>query len=244
MAGVLIVTGASRGIGAAVARLAGERGYDVAVNYLASPGPAEAVVKDIRARGRRAVAIKADVSAEADVLRLFEASARELGPIDALVNNAGVVTSVGRVEDLEARDIQRMFDINSVGAYLCAREAVRRMSTKRGGKGGAIVNVASRASGIGSPNEFVHYAGSKAAVDALTMGLAIEMAKDGVRVNAVSPGFVDSEIHYPGRRERLVPTIPMGRAGTAEEVAEAVLWLLSDKASYVTGAILRISGGR
>src|SRR5579863_7978636 len=246
--GTLIVTGASRGIGAAVATLAGERGYAVAVNFSTGGTEANKVVEEIVARGGRAVAIQADVSCEEDVVRMFEIAERELGPIGALVNNAGVTGGFARVEDISAETIERTFAVNVTGAILCAREAVRRMSTRRGGRGGAIVNISSRAAHTGAAGEWVHYAASKGAIDSFTIGLAREVAAEGIRVNAVAPGLVETGLHAangePGRLQRLMGTIPLGRPGTPREVAEGVLWLLSDVASFTTGAILEIGGGR
>lgn len=244
MTKILLVTGGSRGIGAGIARMAGRDGYDVAVNYNKSKAEAEAVVADIKRHGRRAVAVQADVSREADILRLFETVDRELGRLTAFVNNAGIIASVGRLEDFTFADIARSFDVNATGPLFCAREAVCRMAKKFGGAGGAIVNIASAATTLGSANEFIHYAASKAAMDALTYGLSKEMALEGVRVNAVSPGYIETEIHYEGRRAKIIPNIPMQRGGTVEELAETVMFLLSEKASYVTGSILRVSGGR
>ncbi len=244
MSKILLVTGASRGIGAGIARMAGRDGYDVAVNYNKSKAGADAVVADIKRHGQRAVAIQADVSREADILRLFETVDRELGRMTAFVNNAGIIASVGRLEDFSFADIAHSFDVNATGPLFCAREAVRRMAKKFGGAGGAIVNIASAATTLGSANEFIHYAASKAAMDALTYGLSKEMALEGVRVNAVSPGYIETDIHYEGREKKILPNIPMQRAGTTEELAETVMFLLSEKASYVTGSILRVSGGR
>lgn len=244
MSKILLVTGASRGIGAGIARMAGRDGYDVAVNYNKSKAGADAVVADIKRHGQRAIAIQADVSREADILRLFETVDRELGRMTAFVNNAGIIASVGRLEDFSFADIAHSFDVNATGPLFCAREAVRRMAKKFGGAGGAIVNIASAATTLGSANEFIHYAASKAAMDALTYGLSKEMALEGVRVNAVSPGYIETDIHYEGREKKILPNIPMQRAGTTEELAETVMFLLSDKASYVTGSILRVSGGR
>ncbi len=245
---VLIVTGGSRGIGAATAQLAAERGYDVCVSYRTRAAAADAVVGTCRAAGVRAVAVAADVSVEDDVLRLFATADRELGRVTALVNNAGILARQSRVEDLEAARIRRVLDVNVLGAFLCAREAVRRMSPRYGGGGGAIVNVSSRAAVLGSPGEYVEYAASKAAIDTLTVGLAGEVAAEGIRVNAVRPGLVRTEIHAsggePDRVERLSRSIPMARGGKPAEVAEAILWLLSDSASYVTGAIVDVAGGR
>jgi NAD(P)-dependent dehydrogenase (short-subunit alcohol dehydrogenase family) len=245
---VLIVTGASRGIGAATARLAAARGYRVCVNFLGSAEAAHALVAEIEAAGGRALAVQGDTSDEAAVCRLFETVDRALGPVDALVNNAGVTGPMGRVEDLALDTLRHVLDVNVIGCILCAREAVRRMSTKRGGRGGAIVNVSSGAATLGSPNEYVHYAASKGAVDSFTIGLAREVAGEGIRVNAVSPGLIETDIHAsagaPDRLERLAPTVPIARAGSPEEVAEPILWLLSDAASYMTGGILRVAGGR
>jgi NAD(P)-dependent dehydrogenase (short-subunit alcohol dehydrogenase family) len=247
-AGVMIVTGGGRGIGAATARLAAARGYAVCVNYLRDQAAAQAVVQDIRNDGGRAIAVPGDVAAEPDVLRLFQETDRSLGPLSALVNNAGIVERQSRVEAMEAARLQRMFATNIIGAILCAREAIKRMSSKHGGKGGAIVNVSSAAARIGSPGEWVDYAASKAAVDTMTLGLAKELAEEGIRVNCVRPGFVNTGIHAaagePNRIERLRAGIPMKRGGEPEEVARAILWLLSDEASYSTGAILDVTGGR
>ena len=247
-AGAMIITGGGRGIGAATARLAAERGYAVCVNYLRDEATAQAVVQDIRDDGGRAIAVRGDVGAEADVLRLFQETDRSLGPLRALVNNAGIVETRSRVEAMSAARLQRMFATNAVGAILCAREAIKRMSTKHGGKGGAIVNVSSAAARIGSPGEWVDYAASKAAVDTMTLGLAKELAEEGIRVNCVRPGFVNTGIHAaagePNRIERLREGIPMKRGAEPEEVARAILWLLSEEASYSTGAILDVAGGR
>ncbi len=247
-AGVMIVTGGGRGIGAATARLAARRGYAVCVNYLRDRAAAESLAQDIRGDGGRAVAVPGDVASEPDVVRLFAECDRSLGPLTALVNNAGVVLTQSRVEAMDAARLQRMFAINVVGAFLCAREAIRRMSKKHGGKGGAIVNISSGASRLGSPGEYVDYAASKGAIDTMTIGLAKELADEGIRVNCVRPGFVHTEIHAaggePNRIERLRDSIPMKRGGQPEEVARAVLWLLSDEASYSTGAILDVTGGR
>jgi NAD(P)-dependent dehydrogenase (short-subunit alcohol dehydrogenase family) len=244
LSGVLLVTGASRGIGAAVARLAARDGWDVGINYVANEARAKEVVAAVEVAGRRAVALRADVSVEAEVVRLFEECEVWLGPLRGLVNNAGVITAYGRVDALSGEALQRNFAVNTIAYFLCAREAVRRLSTRHGGPGGVIVNVSSRAASMGMPGEYVHYAASKAAVNALTTGLAAEVVAEGIRVASVSPGLIDTEIQMPERFARLAPTTPMRRAGTAEEVAEAVVWLLSDKASYVTGADLLVTGGR
>jgi len=245
---VLLITGASRGIGAATARLAAERGYDVCVNFRADEGAAAAVVSEVRAEGRRAVAIQADVAREPDVVRLFDAVEQALGRVDGLVNNAGILERQMRVEQMDAARLERVFATNVTGAFICAREAVRRMSTRHGGSGGAIVNVSSRAAVLGAPGEYVDYAASKAAVDALTIGLSREVAGEGIRVNAVRPGIIDTTIHAsggePGRVARLGPQLPMGRGGDAAEVARAILWLLSEEASYTTGSFIDVGGGR
>lgn len=246
--GTLIVTGASRGIGAAIATLAAERGYAVAVNFATGEAEAKKVVEEILANGGRAVAIQADISREQDILGLFETAERELGPIKALVNNAGITGGFARVEEVSSAAITNVLAVNVTGTILCAREAVRRMSTKRGGGGGAIVNISSRAVHTGAPGEWVHYAASKGAIDSFTIGLAREVATEGIRVNAVAPGLVDTGLHAangePGRLQRLMGTIPMARPGTPREVAEGVMWLLSPAASYATGSILQIGGGR
>ena len=246
--GALIVTGASRGIGAAIARLAAARGYAVAVNFSSGETEANKIAADIVAAGGHAIPIHADISSEDQILTLFQTAERELGPIKGLVNNAGVAGGFARVENVTAEAIEKTFAVNVTGAMLCAREAVRRMSTKRGGSGGAIVNISSIAARTGAAGEWVHYAASKGAIDSFTIGLAREVATEGIRVNSVKPGLVDTEIHAangePGRLQRLMPSIPMNRAGKPEEIAEGVLWLLSPAASYVTGAILEIGGGR
>ncbi len=246
--GTLIVTGASRGIGAAIALLAGERGYAVAVNFCSGEAEATRVVDDIVAAGGHAVAIQADVSREEDILRLFQTAEREFGPIKALVNNAAVTGGFARVEAVSSAAIANVLAVNVGGTILCSREAVRRMSTRHGGSGGAIVNISSIAARTGAAGEWVHYAASKGAIDSFTIGLAREVAAEGIRVNAVAPGLVETGLHAangePGRLQRLMGTIPMGRPGTPEEVAEGVLWLLSPTASFTTGAILEIGGGR
>ena len=248
MSGVAMITGAGRGIGAATARLAARRGYAVCVNYRRDRDAADAVAQEILAGGGRAVALGGDVSVEQDVQRLFRECDRALGPLTALVNNAGVVAPRSRVDAMDASRLQRMFATNVVGAFLCAREAVRRMSTKHGGQGGVIVNVSSAAARLGSPGEYVDYAASKGAIDTMTVGLAKEVAEEGIRVNCVRPGFVHTDIHAsggePDRIERVRDGIPMKRGGEPEEIARAVLWLLSEEASYCTGTILDVSGGR
>jgi len=245
---VMIVTGGGRGIGAATARLAAKKGYAVCVNYLRDRDAAESVVHEIRSAEGRAIAVAGDVSLEADVLKLFQESDRSLGRLTALVNNAGIVVRASRVEAMDGARLQRMFATNVIGPFLCAREAIKRMSTRHGGKGGAIVNVSSGAARLGSPGEWVDYAASKGAIDTMTLGLAKELAGEGIRVNCVRPGFVNTDIHAtagePDRIERLREGIPMKRGGEPEEVARAILWLLSDEASYSTGAILDVTGGR
>jgi NAD(P)-dependent dehydrogenase (short-subunit alcohol dehydrogenase family) len=246
--GTLIVTGASRGIGAAIAKLAGARGFSVAVNFATGVAEASAVAGQIVSAGGRACPIQADLAREEDIVRLFETAERELGPVKALVNNAGITGGFSRVDSVSARDVSQVMAVNVTGAILCAREAVRRMSTRHGGTGGAIVNISSRAARIGSAGEWVHYAASKGAIDSFTIGLAREVATEGIRVNAVAPGLIETGLHaangVPDRLERLAATIPMQRPGSALEVAEGVLWLLSSAASYTTGAILEIGGGR
>jgi NAD(P)-dependent dehydrogenase (short-subunit alcohol dehydrogenase family) len=244
----LVITGGSRGIGAATARLAAKRGYAVCVNYRREHAAAEGVVKSIEAGGGRAVAIAADVSVEADVVRLFEASDTALGPLAGLVNNAGILETQMRVDTMDASRLHRVLATNVVGSFLCAREAVRRMSTRHGGHGGAIVNVSSGAARLGSPGEYVDYAASKGAIDTFTIGLAREVAEEGIRVNAVRGGFIYTEIHAsggePNRVDRVKTLVPMKRGGTADEVANAITWLLSDDASYTTGAFIDVTGGK
>lgn len=244
---VILVTGGSRGIGAAVSRKAAALGHTVIVNYAGNAEAAEAVVSDIRSAGGEALAVQADVQNEADVLKLF-AAADGLGTLVGLVNNAGVVDRPQRVDEMSAARLTRMFSVNVIGSFLCAREAVRRMSTRHGGKGGAIVNLGSAASKLGAPDQYVDYAAAKGAIDTMTVGLALEVAEEGIRVNAVRPGIIDTEIHasggLPDRVARIRSKLPMKRAGTADEVADAILWLLSDESSYTTGAILDVSGGR
>ena len=248
MAKVLIVTGGSRGIGSATATLAAQRGYAVCVNYRKNRAAADTVVSEIQAEGGKALAVGADVASEQDVVRLFATVDAQLGPLTALVNNAGILERQARVEHIDAARIDRVFATNVRGAFLCAREAVRRLSTKHGGGGGAIVNVSSRAAQLGAPGEYVDYAASKAALDALTIGLAREVAAEGIRVNGVRAGIIHTEIHAdggePGRVDRLGPTLPMQRGGHAIEVARAILWLLSDEASYSTASFIDVAGGR
>ncbi len=245
---VVLITGASRGIGRAAALLAGERGWAVGVNYARDEAAARDTADAVRAAGGDACLVRGDVAVEADVIAMFDAVEAAFGRLDALVNNAGIVAPSLPLAEMSAERLARMFDVNVLGAYLCAREAARRLSTDRGGPGGAIVNVSSIASRLGSPNEYVDYAGSKGAVDTLTLGLAKELGPRGVRVNAVRPGLIDTEIHasggQPGRAERLGAQTPLGRAGTAREVAEAIVWLLDDAASYVTGTLVDVGGGR
>ena len=245
---VLLITGAGRGIGAATARLAAERGYDIAVNFASNAKAADRVVADAERAGARAVAIQADVAQEAEVERLFAETERRLGPLWGLVNNAGMVGRASRLDAADAATIKAVIDLNVLGAFLCARAAVRRLSTAHDGRGGVIVNVSSGAATLGSPGDFIWYAASKAAVDTLTIGLAREVAREGIRVNAVAPGLVDTEIHdatgIANRVAAMSPNIPLGRAGTPEEIAETILFLLSDASSYVTGAVLRVAGGR
>lgn len=245
---VVLVTGGSRGIGAATALLAATGGYAVAVNYVSQPAAADAVVGRIRAAGGEALAVPGDVAREDDVLRLFETVDAKLGRLTALVNNAGVVDVSARLEDMSFARLKRMFDINVLGSMLCAREAVKRMSTRHGGAGGAIVNVSSAAPRLGSPGQYLDYAAAKGAVDAFTIGLAKEVAGEGIRVNAVRPGLIATDIHasggLPDRVRDLAHLVPMGRGGTAQEVAQAIVWLLSPEASYTTMSFLDVSGGR
>jgi NAD(P)-dependent dehydrogenase (short-subunit alcohol dehydrogenase family) len=243
-----IVTGGSRGIGAAIAKALGANGYSVAVNFAVDEAAARMVVAELTALGSKAVAIRADVSRENDILQLFETAERDLGPLGALVNNAGITGGFSRVDGVDAGALARVLAVNVAGAIICSREAVRRMSTRSGGRGGAIVNISSLAARTGGAGEWVHYAASKGAINSLTIGLAREVAHEGIRVNAVAPGLIETGLHAangaPDRPQRLGPTIPMQRPGTADEVASGVLWLLSKAASYVTGTILEIGGGR
>ena len=243
MAKVMIITGGGRGIGAATARLAAKRGYAVCVNYARDRASAEALAREIKG-----IAVQADVAREPDVLKLFEETDRKLGKLGVLVNNAGIVDRAARVDELSLARIERMFAVNVTGSMLCAREAVKRMSTRHGGQGGSIVNLSSVASRIGAPGQYVDYAAAKGAIDVFTLGLSKEVGGEGIRVNAVRPGVIKTEIHAsggePGRAERIGATAPLGRAGEAEEIASAILWLASDEAAYVSGAILDVAGGR
>jgi NAD(P)-dependent dehydrogenase (short-subunit alcohol dehydrogenase family) len=245
---VLLITGGGRGIGAATALLAAQRGYAVAVNYASNSLAADEVVRTIRAGGGTAMAVQADVGDEAQVTAMFEKVDAKLGRLTALVNNAGVVDVQARVDEMSVARLERMFRINVIGSFICAREAVQRMSTRHGGSGGAIVNVSSGASRLGSPGQYVDYAASKGAIDTFTIGLAKEVGDEGIRVNAVRPGLIDTEIHasggMPDRAFELAPTVPMKRTGSPEEIAGAILWLLSAEASYTTMALLDVTGGR
>jgi len=244
----LLVTGGSRGIGAATALLAAQHGYAVAVNYATHSAAADEVVRKIRAAGGRAFSVQADVAVENDIMAMFKKIDIEFGRLDALVNNAGVVDQISRVDAMTMARLQRMFAVNVFGSFLCAREAVKRMTTRGGGIGGAIVNVSSAAARIGSPGQYVDYAAAKGAIDTFTLGLAKEVAAEGIRVNAVRPGIIETDIHasggLPNRARDVAPQVPMQRAGSADEVAQSIVWLLSDAASYTTGALLDISGGR
>ncbi len=244
---ILVVTGGGRGIGAATARLAAARGYDVCVNYRTNTDAAARVVADVEAAGRRAIAVAADVSIESDVVRLFETCDRALGRVDALVNNAAILETQMRLDAMDAARVTRILATNVVGPFLCAREAVKRMSTRYGGRGGAIVNVSSGASRLGSPNEYIDYAASKGALDTMTTGLAREVAGEGIRVNAVRAGHIYTELHAsggePDRVERVKALVAMKRGGQPEEIAFAIVWLLSSEASFATGAFLDVSGG-
>jgi NAD(P)-dependent dehydrogenase (short-subunit alcohol dehydrogenase family) len=245
---ILIVTGGSRGIGAATARLAAQRGYAVCVNYAHNKIAAQSIADEIKEEGGQAIAVACDISSEPEVVRLFESVDKAFGRVTDLVNNAGVLERQVRVEQMDAARLNRIFATNVTGAFMCAREAVRRMSTRHGGGGGAIVNVSSAAARLGAPGEYVDYAASKAAIDTFTIGLAKEVATEGIRVNGVRPGVIYTDIHAsggePGRVDRVKSSVPMRRGGRVEEVAHAILWLLSDEASYTTGAFIDVAGGR
>lgn len=246
--GTVLVTGASRGIGAACVRLLARDGYDLAINYARSADAADALAQEVRSAGRLAVAVKADVGVEADVIGMFRALDAEMPPLVGLVNNAGILFAKARLDEMGPDRINDTLRVNVTGSFMCAREAIRRMSTKYGGNGGSIVNLSSAAARIGSPNEFIDYAASKGAIDAMTLGLSKEVGGEAIRVNAVRPGLIRTDIHassgQPDRIERLQQFVPMGRGGSAEEVAEAVVWLISPAASYVTGALVDVAGGR
>jgi NAD(P)-dependent dehydrogenase (short-subunit alcohol dehydrogenase family) len=249
MSKAIVITGGGRGIGAATARLAGKRGWSVAITFVGNAAAAGETAATVEAAGGRALVVKGDVANEDDVVALFDAAAKAFGAIDGLVNNAGIILGPPQpFVAMSAERFRRVVDVNVIGAYLVAREGVRRMAKSRGGRGGAIVNVSSAAARLGAANEYVDYAGTKGAIDTLTIGLSKEVAGDGIRVNAVRPGLIETEIHAsggsPGRAERLGGTVPIGRSGTAEEVGEAIVWLLSDEASYVNGALLDVGGGR
>ncbi|MFG5862377.1 SDR family oxidoreductase [Metapseudomonas sp. CR1201] len=244
----MLITGASRGIGAATARLAAQRGYALGINYRQQRDAAEALVREIEVAGGRALALCADVGDEAQVLTMFEQLDRAFGRLDVLVNNAGMLERQMRLEDMDVARFERVLRANVTGSFLCAREAIKRMSTRHGGQGGAIVNLSSIAARIGAPNEYIDYAAAKGAIDSMTLGLAKELAMDGIRVNAVRPGVIRTEIHAsggePDRVRRVSQSVPMGRGGEAEEVANAILWLASEEASYTSGALLDVAGGR
>lgn len=245
---IVLITGGARGIGAATALLAAQRGYAVAVNYSANEAAADSVVRQIRAAGGNAVAVQANVAIESEVMAMFQTIDAKLGRLSALVNNAGVVDVAARVDAMSVARLKRMFDINVLGSFLCAREAVLRMSTRHGGTGGAIVNVSSAAARLGGAGNYVDYAASKGAIDTFTLGLAKEVATEGIRVNAVRPGIIETEIHasggQPERANQMAPMVPMQRAGSALEVAQAIVWLLSEESSYSTGVLLDVAGGR
>jgi NAD(P)-dependent dehydrogenase (short-subunit alcohol dehydrogenase family) len=248
MSRVMLITGASRGIGAATARLAANEGYALCLNYHHRQDAAQQLLEELQRNGARAIAIAADVADEAQVASLFAAIDDEFGRLDVLVNNAGMLERQMRLDEMDAARLARVFAVNVTGSFLCAREAVKRMSTRYGGDGGAIINVSSIAAKLGAPNEYIDYAAAKGAIDSMTLGLAKEVAAESIRVNAVRPGVIRTEIHAsggePGRVERVKASVPMGRGGEAEEVAEAILWLASEKASYISGALLDVSGGR
>lgn len=248
MSKVMLITGASRGIGAATARLAAAQGYALCLNYHQRQDAAQQLVEELQNAGTSAIAVAADVSDDAQVAKLFASIDAEFGRLDVLVNNAGMLERQMRLDEMDAARLMRVFAVNVTGSFLCAREAVKRMSTRYGGNGGAIINVSSIAAKLGAPNEYIDYAAAKGAIDSMTLGLAKEVAAEGIRVNAVRPGVIRTEIHAsggePGRVERVKASVPMGRGGEAEEVAEAILWLASEKASYTSGALLDVSGGR
>lgn len=248
MPGTIIITGSGRGIGAETALLAAQRGYAVCVNYTNNSERANQIVEAIRSVGGKAIAVQANVSDEAAITTLFDTAEKELGPLTALVNNAGVTSKIGKLADLDTQSLRHVMEVNVIGTILCSREAVRRMSTSSGGKGGSIINISSRAAHLGGANDYVHYAASKAAVEAFTTGLASEVGREGIRVNCVSPGLIETEIHASSgdaqRTQRAASSIPLQRVGTPGEVAAAILWLLSEEASYCTGSILSVSGGR
>jgi len=244
LAPILIVAGGSRGIGAAAAKLAGERGFDVAVNYLRDDKAAEGVVAAIKQSGRRAIAVKGDMGREEDIDRLFATVERDLGAPTHLVYSCGITCSPSHLEAVATKTLREVFDVNAIGPLICMRKLIKHAAKSRGGPGGAVVLLSSAAATIGGAGEYVWYAASKGAIDSMTLGLARELAGEGIRVNAVAPGLIDTEIHVPGRLERLAPSTPIGRVGTAQEVAEAIVFLLSDAASYITASVLRVGGGR
>ncbi len=248
MSRVMLITGASRGIGAATARLAAQQGYALCLNYHQRADAANAVLEQVRGLGVTAIAVKADVADEAQVLHMFDVIDREFGRLDVLVNNAGMLEQQMRLEQMDAARWSRVLGANVIGSFLCAREAIKRMSTRHGGKGGAIVNLSSVAARLGAPGEYIDSAAAKGAIDSMTLGLAKEVASEGIRVNAVRPGVIHTDIHAaggePDRVERVKASVPMGRGGQAEEIAEAILWLASEKASYASGALLDVAGGR
>ncbi len=248
MSRVMLITGASRGIGAATARLAAQQGYALCLNYHQRADAANAVLEQVRGLGVTAIAVQADVADETQVLHMFEAIDREFGRLDVLVNNAGMLEQQMRLEQMDAARLTRVLGANVIGSFLCAREAIKRMSTRHGGRGGAIVNLSSVAARLGAPGEYIDYAAAKGAIDSMTLGLAKEVASEGIRVNAVRPGVIHTDIHAaggePDRVERVKASVPMGRGGQAEEIAEAILWLASEQASYTSGALLDVAGGR
>ncbi|RRV64607.1 SDR family oxidoreductase [Stutzerimonas stutzeri] len=248
MSRVMLITGASRGIGAATARLAAQQGYALCLNYHQRADAANAVLEQVRGLGVTAIAVQADVADETQVLHMFEAIDREFGRLDVLINNAGMLEQQMRLEQMDAARWSRVLGANVIGSFLCAREAIKRMSTRHGGRGGAIVNLSSVAARLGAPGEYIDYAAAKGAIDSMTLGLAKEVASEGIRVNAVRPGVIHTDIHAaggePDRVERVKASVPMGRGGQAEEIAEAILWLASEKASYTSGALLDVAGGR